>query len=272
MSNEYFNSVKNQEKHLPFGAVIEARNNTSWRATPRSEAGKPSKMPHRDGSTSSAENFLPDIRMPSNVPPEPVGIADMAKMFDVTHRTLHFYEEKGIIASRRAGIMRVYSHEDVRRMAVVSFCRDIGIPIATVQLIMQDLDEAATQAEADALFQAALATRNNELADDLSKLRVQMQQISDVLQVDENQPAEAEQTGAVTDIYLTDRERKCLELMAEGYAPARLARTLGVPVEEHEQLEAGILEKVGASNRFQAVTKCLMLGLIRQNVEQASQE
>lgn len=206
MSNKYFNSVKDQEKHRQFGAVIEAGSNASWRATPISDAGRPKKMTSRNGSTVSTKSFLPDIRTPSNVPQEPVGIADMARLFDVTHRTLHFYEEKGIIASRRSGIMRVYSHEDVRRMAVVNFCRDIGIPIATVQLIMQDLAQAGTQAEADALFQAALANRKKELAADFSKLRLQMQQISDVLPAEENHSVE--QGRSVTDMYPAAREQK----------------------------------------------------------------
>lgn len=37
---------------------------------------------------------LPDIILPPNVPSEPVAIADMAELFGITHRTLHFYEEK----------------------------------------------------------------------------------------------------------------------------------------------------------------------------------
>lgn len=267
MSDEYFDAVIDREQHSQFGVVIEAGNNAGWKATPISDAGKPRKMPNRDVSAVSAKNFLPDIRMPSNMPPEPVGIADMAKMFDVTHRTLHFYEEKGIIASRRSGIMRVYSHADIRRMAVVNFCRDIGIPIATVQLIMQDLSTASTQVEADDLFQAALSARKKEVNDELSKLRVQMQKINNALAPDDQNAVGAAQTKTTSDVKLTTRERECLELMAEGYAPARLARTLGVPVEEHERLEAMILEKVGASDRYQAVAKSLQLGLISQNEE-----
>ena len=267
MSNEYFDTVTDREKHIQFGVVIEAGKTAGWTATPMSDAGKPRKMPNRDVSAVSAKNFLPDIRMPSNMPPEPVGIADMAKMFNVTHRTLHFYEEKGIIASRRSGIMRVYSHSDIRRMAVVNFCRDIGIPIATVQLIMQHLSAASTQAEADDLFQAALASRKTEVNDELSKLHLQMQKINDALAPEEHRPVGTAQTKTATNVNLTTRERECLELMAEGYAPARLARTLGVPVEEHERLEAGILEKVGATDRYQAVAKSLQLGLISQNQE-----
>ncbi|MBM7331140.1 LuxR family transcriptional regulator, partial [Agrobacterium sp. S2] len=42
-------------------------------------------------------SFLPDISLPSSLPAEPVPIADMANIFGVTHRTLHFYEEKALL-------------------------------------------------------------------------------------------------------------------------------------------------------------------------------
>ncbi|MGG2476466.1 LuxR C-terminal-related transcriptional regulator, partial [Rhizobium sp. BR5] len=58
-------------------------------------------------------------------------------------------------------------------------------------------------------------------------------------------------------------ERKCLELMAEGYAPVRLARALGLSGSDLNALEAKIIGKFNASNRFQAVAKAVLLGVIR---------
>ena len=69
--------------------------------------------------------------------------------------------------------------------------------------------------------------------------------------------------GPAKDIALTDTERKCLELMAEGYAPVRLARALGLSGSDLNALEAKIIGKFSASNRFQAVAKAVLLGVIR---------
>lgn len=234
------------------------------------DAEEPKTLPQKQMSTVSRKGFLPDIPLPSNMPPEPVAIAEMANMFGVTHRTLHFYEEKAIISSRRAGLMRIYSHQDVRCMAVVNFCREIGIPVATIQDIMQKLTEASSQAEADALFHEVLNARKSELAGEISTVRRQIQQISDVMVVENNDTETDEDSTDSSEIQLNAQERKCLELMAEGYAPVRLARTLGISTDELQKLEACVMEKVSANNRFQAVAKAFMLGVISHDRDAAS--
>ncbi|SCX31171.1 Redox-sensitive transcriptional activator SoxR [Agrobacterium sp. DSM 25558] len=249
-----------------------ARNEARWRAKPMRDTEEPKMSLHQDASTAKRKGFLPDIPQPSHMPPEPVGIADMANMFGVTHRTLHFYEEKEIISSRRAGLMRIYSHQDVRRMAVVNFCREIGIPVATIQDIMQKLADAPTQADADAIFQNVLNARKSELAGEISTVRRQIQQISDVLLTDDVATDADDDVIDASHVELDTQERKCLELMAEGYAPIRLARTLGISSDELQKLEASVMEKVSANNRFQAVAKAFMLGVISPDREAASQD
>lgn len=242
-----------------------ARNEARWRAKPMRETEETKRSSNRETGTVSRIGFLPDVPLPSHIPPEPVAIADMANMFGVTHRTLHFYEEKSIISSRRAGLMRIYSHQDVRRMAVVNFCREIGIPVATIQDVMQQLADAPSQIEADAIFQTVLNSRKSELAGEISTVRRQIQQISDILANNDNHTDAEDDSSTDVQVELSAQERKCLELMAEGYAPVRLARTLGVSTTDVEALETKVMEKMCASNRFQAVAKAFMMGIIRQD-------
>ncbi|NTE86763.1 MerR family transcriptional regulator [Agrobacterium rubi] len=235
------------------------------------DAEEPKKSTTWAASQTVCKGFLPEVALPSPMPPEPVAIADMANMFGVTHRTLHFYEEKAIISSRRAGLMRIYSHRDVHRMAVINFCREIGIPVASIQDIMQKLADAPSQEAADTIFQEVLAARKAELASEISTVRRQIQQISDVLLTD----AAAADTSVSTcdqieqeDVQLNELEQQCLELMAEGYAPIRLARMLDVSANELQKLETGIMDKLSANNRFQAVAKGFMLGVITNHAQQ----
>ncbi len=216
---------------------------------------------HGDGEKSGArvETYMPDISLPS-LPAEPVPIADMANIFGVTHRTLHFYEEKSLLTSKRIGQMRVYSHRNVKRMAVINVCREVGISIATITEIMDRLVRSRSQEEAEDIFHEALRQRKRELTTELSTLQRQAQQIEGLLVADEDDGGERRSTG---DIMLTDTERKCLELMAEGYAPVRLARALGLTGSDLNALEAQIIGKFSASNRFQAVAKAVLLGVIR---------
>lgn len=206
--------------------------------------------------------FLPELKLSLRLPPEPVGIAEMANLFGVTHRTLHFYEEKGLLASRRSGLMRIYSHRDVNVMALVNTCREIGIPVAVIQEFMEKLADAESQAEATALFEELLNNRKRELTSDLSTMRRQMQQISNLLTPDDEEDAAQSGPSPEDSVSLTEIERKCLELMAEGYASVRLARAVGLRTEELQKIEMGIIQKFGANNRFQAVAKAVLLGII----------
>lgn len=218
---------------------------------------------HKPGTTAFSvaklKGFLPDVKLPYPLPPEPVAIADMANMFGVTHRTLHFYEEKAILSSRRSGLMRIYSHQDVHRMAVVNLFREVGIPVAVIQDIMAKLEAASSQDEADDIFQTVLEARKRELTSEISTVRRQIQQISDLMSP-EDLP---EQKADDADVELTEQERTCLELMAEGYAAVRLTRTLGISSNELQSLEDSLLQKFSANNRFQAVAKATVMGVLK---------
>jgi len=210
----------------------------------------------------SSFRFLPSVALLKHLPPEPVGIADMANMFGITHRTLHFYEEKGLISADRIGLMRAYSHQDVICMSVIHICRDVGIPVAVIQELMTTLRDAESQIDADAAFRNTLLTRQSEMTTELSSLRGQMQQIGTLLlpEDDDTEPVTNDNADPAT---LSDLELRCLALMAEGYTPMRLARALQLKIDELDILEKTIMRKFNAQNRFQAVAKAVLLGFIQ---------
>ncbi|MDL2409245.1 MerR family transcriptional regulator [Rhizobium calliandrae] len=125
--------------------------------------------------------FLPESALPSNLPEGAVAIADMASAFGVTHRTLHFYEEKRLISADRHGLMRIYGTDDVLRMAVITVCRETGMSIAVIQDVMEKLDEAETPNHAEIVFRTALNHRKRELIVEMSALNRQMQKVADLL-------------------------------------------------------------------------------------------
>lgn len=214
----------------------------------------------RAGTTS--ENIhLPAVELPAHLPEEPIAIAEMATLFGVTHRTLHFYEEKGLIKAGRVGLMRIYGRQDISRMAVITACRDVGMPVAAIQELMEALKKVRSQTKADTLFAEALLARQRELTANLSTTHHQMQQITRLLAHDKDEAQNARVQQAQR-IGLTDIERRCLELMAEGYAPLRLARALDMSTGEIGRIEGEIIRKFDASNRFQAVAKAVLLGLV----------
>lgn len=204
--------------------------------------------------------FLPAAPLPENLPQGRLAIADMANAFGVTHRTLHFYEEKGLLTADRVGPMRVYGPREIQQMAVVNTCRETGMPVAAIQELLDALCQAADQDEADAIFRSAMISRKRELAAQQSTIRRQMQQIGELLEF--NGGPEIEMNDNTRPEALSDEELRCLTLMAEGYPTTRIARALDVDPGQVQSMEKEIIRKFSSNNRFQAVAKAVLLGII----------
>ncbi|MFP6807315.1 MAG: MerR family DNA-binding transcriptional regulator [Pseudomonadales bacterium] len=56
-------------------------------------------------------------------------ISEMSQEFDVTTRTLRFYEEKGLLAPARAGQNRVYSSADRARLKLILRGKTLGLSL-----------------------------------------------------------------------------------------------------------------------------------------------
>jgi DNA-binding transcriptional MerR regulator len=204
--------------------------------------------------------FLPHLPLPGTIADNHVAIADMADAFGVTHRTLHFYEEKGLLSADRMGPMRVYGLEDIRRMTVINACREIDMPVAAIQDLMASLSAATSQRHAAQIFEDALHARKRELAAQQSILRRQMQRISELLEsaADGDNPDRT----ALPPIHLSPIETKCLAFMAEGYPANRIATMMDMDLTAVLTLESDIIRKFNGHNRFQAVAKAVLLGFV----------
>ncbi|OCP38749.1 MerR family transcriptional regulator [Ensifer sp. LC163] len=204
--------------------------------------------------------YLPKLPLPHHDPSSPLAIADMADAFGVTHRALHFYEEKGLLIAARMGPMRVYGPDHIRRMAVINACREIDMPIAAIQELLSSLAGADDQTEAERLFKEALLSRRRELAAQQSNLRRQMQRIAELLESEAGYGEASPNDGE--HVHLSPLESECLTFMAEGYPASRIARLMEMDLAAALTLEAGIIRKFSAHNRFQAIAKAVLSGMI----------
>ncbi len=73
-------------------------------------------------------------------------ISDLAREFDITPRTIRYYEAEGLIAPAREGQRRIYSGRDRVRLALVLRGKRLGFSLAEAKEII-DL-YAAPQGEA----------------------------------------------------------------------------------------------------------------------------
>ena len=75
-------------------------------------------------------------------------IGDLAKEFDVSLRTLRFYEDKNLLNPRRDGVTRIYSRRDRARLKLVLMGKRVGFSLDEIKdmLDLYDLkDGQSTQ-------------------------------------------------------------------------------------------------------------------------------
>eukprot|EP01037_Dinobryon_pediforme_P024975 gene24974-biopygen14970 len=68
---------------------------------------------------------------------ELTGINAVARMLDITPRTLRFYEDKGLITPCRVGAIRVYTRREIARMRLILRGKRLGF---TLRDIVEFLD------------------------------------------------------------------------------------------------------------------------------------
>jgi DNA-binding transcriptional MerR regulator len=97
-----------------------------------------------EAATAQAEGLAPGGEPRADA----FSIRDLAKEFDVSARTLRFYEEKGLIAPRRQGQERIYSRRDRARLKYIQMGKCVGFSLEEIgeMLALYDLgDRQATQ-------------------------------------------------------------------------------------------------------------------------------
>jgi DNA-binding transcriptional MerR regulator len=83
---------------------------------------------------------VPDIAGPGQevvLEDRALAISEMSERFDVTLRTLRFYEEKGLLNPVRKGARRFYGARDVSRMRVILQAKKIGLTLAEIRRVIK---------------------------------------------------------------------------------------------------------------------------------------
>lgn len=67
-------------------------------------------------------------------------IGDLAREFDVTLRTLRFYEDKGLLNPKRDGMNRLYSRRDRARLKLVLMGKRVGFSLTEIKNMLDLYD------------------------------------------------------------------------------------------------------------------------------------
>ncbi|WDL99079.1 MerR family transcriptional regulator [Alicyclobacillus sp. ALC3] len=72
-------------------------------------------------------------------------ITELTEAFDVTARTLRYYEEVGLLQPERSGLQRVYSERDRVRMGLILRGRRLGFSLQDIQEMLSLYDADPTE-------------------------------------------------------------------------------------------------------------------------------
>ena len=129
---------------------------------------------------------------------ETFSIADLAKMFRVTARTIRFYEDQGLIFPIRNGQTRIYSRSDRARLAWILRGKSVGFSLADIaeMLSLYNLQDGHARQREVTLEKckeriAALEAQRNDINATIAELT----QFCDDVESLETDPA----TGALLD-------------------------------------------------------------------------
>jgi DNA-binding transcriptional MerR regulator len=88
--------------------------------------------------TTVASNSEMTIAPPSS---HEATIAEVAEEFGITHRTVRFYEDRGLIAPERRGTRRIYHPRDRVRLSLILRGKRLGFSLEEITRIVDMYDE-----------------------------------------------------------------------------------------------------------------------------------
>lgn len=91
------------------------------------------------------------------------GIQDVAAELGVTHRTLRYYEDQGLIAPQRVGQTRVYSRREIGRMQLILRGKRLGFTIRDIKDFLDLYDTEPGRAGQTVLLLARVRERLADL-------------------------------------------------------------------------------------------------------------
>jgi DNA-binding transcriptional MerR regulator len=123
-------------------------------------------------------------------------IAELAREFQVTPRTIRHYEDQGLLAPAREGMQRVYTKRDRTRLKLALRGKRLGLSLAEIRELIDMYDTAADQSPQLVKFlsvlsrrKAALEQQRKDIEAVLSEIRRFEKQCQEILGDDAGQRA-----------------------------------------------------------------------------------
>lgn len=100
---------------------------------------------------------------------------EIAKLCDVTVRTVQYYDTRGLLVPSELseGGRRLYSEEDLKRMKIVCFLRELGLPIDSITQLLSEADSGN-------VISLLLDQQEQELREKISENQTRMNKLEEL--------------------------------------------------------------------------------------------
>jgi DNA-binding transcriptional MerR regulator len=105
------------------------------------------------------------------------GIAELAREFNVTTRTIRFYEDKELLRPGREGQRRVYSPRDRVRLRLIMRGKRLGFSLDDIRKMINLYDDDPSEISQLKLFLAKIRERQAVLSQQQSDIAVILQEL-----------------------------------------------------------------------------------------------
>ena len=107
-------------------------------------------------------------------------ITELTREFDISTRTLRYYEDEGMIAPLRRGRRRLYSISDRTRLKLILRGKRLGFSLAEIREIVTMYDAAPGEAGQLLHFLNKIAERRGDLLQKRSDIEITLRELEEV--------------------------------------------------------------------------------------------
>lgn len=104
-------------------------------------------------------------------------ISELAREFDVTTRTIRFYEDEGLLSPKREGTNRVFSQRDRVRLKLALRGKRLGFSLAEIRELFELYDVSRDEHKQLEEFLARLERRRAQLEQQREDIEIMLREI-----------------------------------------------------------------------------------------------
>lgn len=107
-------------------------------------------------------------------------ISDLSKEFDITTRSIRFYEDQGLLAPTRRGQTRVYNQRDRVRLKLILRGKRLGFSLAETGRLFELYDADKSSATQLASMMELIAKKKDDLKQQLDDINAVLIELNDL--------------------------------------------------------------------------------------------